>query len=128
MKESNATDQIVERLIAWGCDIPGALPRFLNNRDFYCRLLAEVPEEGSFAKLGTCLAAGDAKAAFDEAHALKGVLGNMGLTPMYGEVCAIVEPLRGGTLAGTREHYDRLMEYKARLISILQPEDESGHL
>lgn len=42
-------DQIIERLIQDGCDVPGALPRFIGNRDFYCRMLALVPEEENFS-------------------------------------------------------------------------------
>lgn len=36
----------------------------------------------------------DYTAAFEAAHTLKGVVGNMGLTPLYQAVCEIVEPLR----------------------------------
>lgn len=108
-------DQIMERLIRWGCDVPGALPRFIDNRDFYCRMLALVPEEEAFAQLGRTLAAGDVAASFNAAHTLKGVLGNMGLTPMYEEACAIVEPLRAGSLEGTREHYETLMRQEKEL-------------
>ena len=37
---------------------------------------------------------GNLEAAFDAAHTLKGVVGNMGLTPLYKAVCDIVQPLR----------------------------------
>ena len=113
-------DQIIERLIQWGCDVPGALPRFIDNRDFYCRMLAQVPGEENFDKLGSALADGDVKSSFDAAHTLKGVLGNMGLTPMYEEACAIVEPLRAGSLEGTRRHYDTLMLQEKKLEKLLE--------
>ena len=38
--------------------------------------------------------------AFEAAHTLKGVTGNMGLTPLYDAVCTIVEPLRTGRTGG----------------------------
>lgn len=119
----HTNDEIIESLISWGCDVPGALPRFIGNRDFYCRMLAMVPDEESFAKLGACLAAGDVRAAFEAAHTLKGVLGNMGLTPMYDEACAIVEPLRAGTLEGTPDHYETLMRQNEKLGKLLKDED-----
>ena len=40
--------------------------------------------------------------AFTAAHTLKGVTANMGLTPLFDRVCAIVEPLR---LGEAREDY-----------------------
>ena len=36
------------------------------------------------------------RAAFEAAHTLKGVAGNLGLKPLYDAVCHIVEPLRRG--------------------------------
>ena len=105
MNVLDANDLILERLTELGCDVSGALPRFLGKREFYCRLLAQVPEEENFESLGAALAAGDAKAAFERAHALKGVLGNMGLTPMYDEACAIVGSLGGGRRGGAQDAY-----------------------
>lgn len=117
-------DQIIERLIRWGCDVPGALPRFIGDRDFYCRMLALVPGEENFEKLGAALAAEDVKGSFEAAHTLKGVLGNMGLTPLYEEACAIVEPLRAGKLDGTRAHYELLMRKKEEFEKLIHSEAE----
>ena len=36
------------------------------------------------------------KEAFEAAHSLKGVLGNLSLTPLYDKVCEITELLRAG--------------------------------
>ena len=43
------------------------------------------------------VAAGDLKTAFESAHALKGVLGNLSLTPLYDKVSEITELLRART-------------------------------
>jgi hypothetical protein len=116
-------DQIIECLISLGCDVPGALPRFIGNRDFYCRMLALVPDDENFETLGTALIAGDVETSFSAAHTLKGVLANMGLTPMYEEACAIVEPLRAGTTVGTQEHYNMLMQQREKLARLMQDEE-----
>ena len=49
--------------------------------------------------------------AFEAAHTLKGVTGNMGLTPLYDAVCTIVEPLRTGE---DREDYTKMYEDACR--------------
>lgn len=116
----NTNERIIARLTAMGCDVPGALPRFGGNRDFYCRLLAMAAEDENFEKLRAAIAADDALTAFDAAHALKGVLGNMGLTPMYEETCAIVEPLRAGRLDGTAERCRTLLEQREKLAQLLK--------
>ena len=61
----------------------------------------------------------DLIAAFDAAHTLKGVLSNMGLTPLYDCVSAIVEPLREGRFDDTAEEYARLLVRRAELSALL---------
>ena len=49
----------------------------------------------------------DLDGAFQAAHTLKGVSGNLGLTPLYEVVCDIVEPLRHGE---KRSDYPAMLE------------------
>ena len=109
MADSAKNKKILSQLVAWGCDVPGAMTRFLNNEDFYCTLLASVPEEKGFTELGVALKKKDTVAAFDSAHELKGVLANMGLTPLWEDACALVEPLRVGKLTNTDANYAKLL-------------------
>ena len=51
--------------------------------------------DANFDKLREAVAAGDAKAAFEAAHALKGVAGNLALTPIYTPLSELTEQLRG---------------------------------
>ena len=70
--------------------------------------------------MGAALDAGDVTAAFEAAHTIKGVMGNMGLTPMYEEVCYIVESLRNGRLDNMQEHYQALSRLKEELETLLK--------
>ena len=54
-------------------------------------------DEKSFDKLREALAADNLDEAFEAAHALKGVLGNLALTPIYDKVVEITELLRART-------------------------------
>ena len=82
------------------------------------KLVATIPGEGNFDKLKDSIAAKDLKAAFEAAHALKGVLGNLSLTPLYTPVVEITELLRSNTD----------MDYKSLLDTILEKRDELGRL
>lgn len=78
----------------YGGDYQATMPRFLNKEELYLKFLEMLFDDGSLKKLGDALYAGDLKNAFEAAHTLKGVVGNMGLTPLFHAVCRIVEPLR----------------------------------
>lgn len=80
----------------YGGDYETTMARFMGNEQMYLRILSMLPRDENLHKLGQALQAGDYPAAFDAAHTLKGMAGNLGLTPLYQAVCAIVEPLRAG--------------------------------
>lgn len=81
-------------LAACGGDYEGTMRRLMGNEMLFCRLLPKVFQDENFQKLEDALTLGDLDAAFDAAHTLKGVSGNLGLTSLYNAVCEIVEPLR----------------------------------
>lgn len=85
----------VDALRAKGSKVEEGLARCMNNEAFYLRLVGMGLKDGNFDVLRAALSAGDAKVAFEAAHALKGVLGNLALTPLYEPAAAITELLRG---------------------------------
>ncbi len=104
---------LLEELRAMGCDIDGAMARFLNNEDFYVRCLKKMLKDPSFAALGEALKQSDAENAFHQAHTLKGVVANMGITPLYDLTVEIVEPLRHGDCnPGLWSVYEKLLANK----------------
>lgn len=87
----------IDKLIKFGVDPEEGLKRCMDNESFYLMLVAKVPDDKGFDNLKEAIDAGDLKAGFEAAHALKGVLGNLSLTSMYGPVSKITELLRSGT-------------------------------
>lgn len=87
----------IDDLRSYGANVDEGLGRCMNNEAFYLRLAKMVVEDGSFERLQTALAGGDLDAAFEAAHALKGVLGNLALTPMSAPVTELTELLRNKT-------------------------------
>ena len=84
----------VEALKEYGADVDAGLSRCLNNSDFYLRLVKMASEDAGFDNLQNAVSSGDLDAAFEAAHALKGVLGNLALTPLYTPVSELTEALR----------------------------------
>ncbi len=84
-------------LRAFGADVDTGMARCMDNEAFYLKLVNSVKQEKKFDVLEESIAAGDLDAAFEAAHSLKGVLGNLSLTPLYEPVNEITELLRGRT-------------------------------
>lgn len=92
-----------------GCRAPAKTKAgFLEDAGFYIELLKEMLKAPGFEELGKQLKEGDAKAAFDTAHSLKGIIANCGIDPMLSIAVEIVEPLRseGAECAGLEEKYE----------------------
>lgn len=84
----------IDGLREFGADADSALKRCMNNEDFYLKQVNKAVMDSSFEKLKEAVDEGDIDAAFETAHALKGVWGNLGLTPIYEPVAGMTEDLR----------------------------------
>ena len=100
----------IEELKTYGADTDAGLQRCMNNESFYLRLVKMIPGDENFRKLKEALEGGNLDVAFEAAHALKGVLGNLSLTPLYESVAEITELLRSRTE----------MDYTPTLETIMQ--------
>jgi HPt (histidine-containing phosphotransfer) domain-containing protein len=84
----------IDMLKEYGADVNVGLSRCMGNEALYLRLVSTIPAEEHFGKLKDSIEAGDLAAAFENAHALKGVTGNLSLTPLYTPLVTITELLR----------------------------------
>lgn len=101
---------LLDELKKMGCEIDGAMGRFLNKEDFYARCYIKFLDDKSFLGLGEALKERNVDEAFHHAHTLKGVCANMGLTPLLKTVEKMVEPLRVGEYSDELlVHYETLM-------------------
>ena len=85
----------LEDLKAYGANTEEGLARCMNNEAFYLRMVNLALADKYFDELKRAMDAGEARAAFEAAHALKGSIGNVALTPIYRPACALTELLRG---------------------------------
>ena len=95
-KKIQIMDALLDMLQGMGCDIDGAMPRFLHKEDLYRRCYKKFLDDRSFVALGEALQAKKSDEAFRHAHILQGMMANMGLTPLLNILLRIVEPLRQG--------------------------------
>lgn len=88
-----------DALRAWGANVDEGMERCLNNEAFYLKLVQKSMQDPSFERLAEAVSAGDQDKAFEMAHALKGVMANLALTPILRPVQEITELLRNKTPA-----------------------------
>lgn len=111
----------LEKLKEYGADTEAGLARCMGMQDFYLRLVNMTLSDAHFDALEKALAAGDRKAGFEAAHALKGAVGNLALTPLYEPISEITEKLRGdGETADTGDLLPRIQSALARLRALAE--------
>ena len=85
----------IDMLKAFGANTDEGMARCMNNESFYLRMVGMGIDDPNFDKLPEAIAADNAKEAFEAAHALKGVMGNLSLTPLFEPLSRLTELLRG---------------------------------
>lgn len=84
----------LDKLKEFGADTSEGLARCMNNEDFYLKMVGMGIGDERFETIKDVLEKKDWDAAFEMAHALKGVLGNLALTPIYEPMSEMTELLR----------------------------------
>ncbi|MBQ1312913.1 MAG: Hpt domain-containing protein, partial [Blautia sp.] len=109
-----------EKLKEYGADTEQGLGRCVNNESFYLRMVNMGLNDANFDKLKNAVNSGDVKEAFEAAHALKGVIGNLALTPIYTPLSKLTELLRGkDEMSDANDLLAQVMEQleKARMLN-----------
>ena len=87
----------LDALRAYGANVDEGLQRCMNMEAFYLKLCGSLRENRQVEDLQAAIGLKDLDAAFEIAHGLKGVYGNLAITPLYRPVCEITELLRSRT-------------------------------
>lgn len=110
---------VINRLFMWGCDTDAALERVLGDEELYLKFILQYCGNEDIDKLDNYILNKDAEGGFTLAHTLKGVYGNLGLTPVFDIICEIVEMLRNGMQEGVEDKMLELHDAKAELDEIM---------
>ncbi|MBR0341899.1 MAG: Hpt domain-containing protein [Oscillospiraceae bacterium] len=100
----------IEKMKEIGANTEEGLNRCMNNEAFYLRMVNLAISDDSFDQLKEAIEAGDLDRAFERAHAIKGVLGNVSLTNLFEPVSEMTELLRSRTDTDYSELLDRMFE------------------
>ena len=96
MGNEYANDEYLKELEEAGCDVSGAMNRFMGRADLYKKFLGKFLDDRSYTELLKCIEDHKIEDAFMHAHTLKGVAGNLGIDNLLKELIPVVEALRAG--------------------------------
>lgn len=110
----------IDALKEFGADTKEGLERCMGNEAFYIRLVKMIPGDANFERFYQAIDEGDLDTAFEAAHALKGVVGNLSLTPLTAPVNEVTELLRSRTDMDYSSYAKQIKEAHQKLIALCQ--------
>lgn len=108
----------IDSLRSFGADVDDGLERCMGMEDFYLEMIELGLSDERFDNLGRVLKDNNLEEAFEMAHALKGVIGNLALTPLYDTLCEVTEHLRKKDDMDYTPAYEKLMELRRQIINL----------
>ena len=110
----------IENLKALGANTDEGLARCLGKEDFYLRMVGLALADTGYEKLREAVQNGDLDEGFERAHALKGVLSNLAITPALQPVSEITEYLRAQTDMDYQPLLSQIRQAMDGLMAIIQ--------
>ena len=108
----------LETLKKFGADTQEGLARCMNNEAFYLKLVGMGIADERFETIKPLLDSKDYAAAFEMAHALKGALTNLSLTPICEPCIEMTELLRARKDMDYTELYQKMKSARDRLLEM----------
>ncbi|MBR6343105.1 MAG: Hpt domain-containing protein [Selenomonadaceae bacterium] len=108
----------LEKMRDLGIDPTDGLTRCMNNEVFFFKMISMAVANDYFDTLGPALEKNDLESAFEAAHALKGVIGNLALKPIYEPLAEMTELLRAKKQADYISMYRPIKEIRDQLLAL----------
>lgn len=110
----------IDELKTFGVNIDEALDRFMGNGALYEKMLNKLTAAVNDVQVLPCFEEGDHARALENAHALKGVTGNLSITPLYKGYTEIVDELRAGNPEKARKILDDILPVQEQIIACIE--------
>lgn len=111
---------LLEELKQSGVNVDEGLERVMGDRDLYEMMLGMFVDSVRDNPIALEEFDGELEPLIQKVHLLKGVTGNLSLTPVYNGYQNALTLLRGGQAAAAREELERLLPIQANLIDCIQ--------
>ncbi len=96
-----------------GVNVDETLKRFMGREAIFMKFIMKFAEDQNCQQIRDGLESRDVQTAFERAHSLKGVAGNLGIDPVYNLAAQISDLLRGKQ--EDEVDFDQVMEAQGKL-------------
>lgn len=103
----------------YGMDVDSTIARFGGNEPLMVRFLVGFPNDKTMQSLHDAVAANDREAMKIAAHSLKGLTGNLGLTPLFEACTKLMDTLRQPTESDVTALYGAVCAEYDRALEML---------
>ncbi len=103
-----------------GVNTEDALERFSGNSSLYIRMIGKFPASINGLEVMPCIESGDLAAAVTNAHTIKGVTGNLSITPLFKSYTEIVNELRAGNADKAKEILNNILPVQKKILDCIE--------
>lgn len=110
---------MLNELKSLGVNVEEGMKRLMNNEALYVKMLGKFLDAVKNTNVMACFESGDLEAAVSKAHNLKGVTGNLSITPLYKGYTDVVALLRAGKPDEARAALEELLPTQEKIVECI---------
>ena len=103
-----------------GVDVKDGMGRFVGKLDLFVKIFRKYDDDNNMELLREAMEAGNVDAAFNAAHTLKGVCGNLSMKKMFDVASEITEFLREKDMDSARQMMPKREEEHQKIKTLLK--------
>ena len=115
---------LLEELKTLDVDVDGGLKRIGGNEKLYIKLLGSFTKSINTYKVDADFDGNDYNDVIEKTHAIKGVSGNLSLTPVYEAYTKVVDLLRAGKPEEARTILKEVLPVQEEIIACIEKYNE----
>ncbi|MDE7018392.1 MAG: hypothetical protein K2P65_12640 [Lachnospiraceae bacterium] len=115
---------LFEELKSLDVDVDGGLKRINGNEKLYTKLLGSFTKSINTYKVTPDYDGNDYNEIIEKAHAIKGVSGNLSITPVYEAYTKVVDLLRAGKPEEARPILEEILPVQEKIVACIEKYSE----
>ncbi len=113
-------DEQLEELKELGINVEDAVQRFMGNKELFLRMLGKLPQSIKNLNINPDFDDADIEQVITDTHTVKGVTGNLSVTPLYTAYTKIVDLLRADKPEEARQTLKDILPVQEKIIACIE--------